>query len=337
MNFPKKIDQAWSQLDPIFIMGMQRSGTSILAIALSLAEYHSFGEGHLWFEILKPFDLFRNPAYYPKLKQDVFALGQDRNLLLEKYVALAIDRFHRDNLPDKPIRWADKSPGAGAVKSAPLLAELFPKSQFIFVYRNGIATINSGMNMWPDRPSIFETMCRGWTKSMSAWRRVRTSLEDRYLEIRQEEIARDPAGVAQEMTTFLDVTEKKAEIAELFGSMRANTSFPDRSVGDYAYEIDWSDEQKAFFAATCGAEMKAWGYEIDFDTAGLVQNGIKLPSEQPAVTKVSDQRDARIVELEHECQALREHLRQIKQGRVMRLLNWLNGVVGRFKARRSGK
>ena len=256
------VEKKWSNLDPIFIMGMQRSGTSIMAIALTLPGFTSFGEGHLWFELLEPLARFRNAEYRSVLKQDVFALGEGRNLLLEKYIALAIDRFHRDNLPEKPTRWVDKSPGVYPVKIAPMLARVFPKSQFIFMCRNGITTVNSGLHLWPNNPGIFQTMCTGWVDTMSAWRRVRGMLENRYIEICQEEMARNPMKTSSRLAGFLGVSEHRMGIAKLLDSHRANTAFPNKPPGDYRYEIDWSDEQKMFFVRTCASEMKAWGYSI---------------------------------------------------------------------------
>jgi hypothetical protein len=258
------IEQRWDRLDPIFIMGMQRSGTSIMAIALTLPGFTSFGEGHLWFELIEPFSRFRDPDYCPKLRRDIFALGEDRNLLLEKYIALAVDQFHRDNLPEKPTRWADKSPGVYPAKVAPILAHVFPRSQFIFMYRNGITTVNSGLYLWADDPGIFRTMCNGWAETMSTWRRVRESLKNRYIEICQEEMARDSEATAARLTEFLGIPGYREAIAELLRSHRVNSAFPDKPPGDYHYEIDWTDDQKAYFFSTCAEEMKMWGYPIPF-------------------------------------------------------------------------
>jgi hypothetical protein len=256
--------EEWHHLAPLFIMGMQRSGTSIMARALTLAGFPSFGEGHLWFELIEPFARFRDPDYCPNLKRDVFALGKGRNLLLEKYIALAIDQFHRDNLPGNPTRWADKSPGVYPVKVAPMLARVFPTAQFIFMYRSGISTVNSGLRLWPDRPNIFWTMCNGWAGTMSTWRQNREHLDGRFIEIRQEEMAGDPEGTAAALVEFLGVPACQSDVAGLFRSRRVNTAFPDRPPGDYRYEVDWSDKQKALFVKTCGPEMARWGYAIPF-------------------------------------------------------------------------
>lgn len=257
------IEEKWGQLDPIFIMGMQRSGTSMIQRALGVAKFFSFGEGHLWLELIECFARFRDPEYRKVTKRKYWTLGEGRNILLEKYVALAIDRFHRDNVPWKPVRWLDKSPGSAAVKLAPLLAEIFPKSQFIFMHRNGITAVNSGIKLQPDNPNVFRWMCHGWAKTMSTWRKVRGLLEGRYIEIAQEEIASNPEGTAARLTEFLHIPEHREAIAELFRTQRVNTAFPEKRPGDYDYEINWSGEQKRYFIQTCGEEMRAWGYSMD--------------------------------------------------------------------------
>jgi len=259
-----EIEERWQRLDPIFIMGAQRSGTSIMARAMTVLGYSHFGEGHLWFELMAPLARWRDPMYRRRLRRPIFALGEGRNLLLEKYIALAIDDFHRQTLPGNPSRWSDKSPGLPAVEAATMLARVFPRSQFIFTVRSGVSSVHSGLRLWSDREGMFYKLCSNWQRVMSTWREMRQELEGRSLEIRQEELVTHPEGIAAELTTFLGVPEKREVIAELFRSKRVNTAFPDRPPGDYDYQVDWSDDQKALFVATCGEEMAAWGYALPF-------------------------------------------------------------------------
>ena len=318
------IEARWQQLNPVFVRGMQRSGTSIMGRALRQMGILGFGEGHLWYELLKPVTQLRNPNYSPNYREDDYALGQGRLFKLEKYIAVALDQFHRDSLPAHPKRWMDKSPGADAVYVVPLLADFFPQAQFIFLHRNGITCVESGVKFWSDDPDIFYTMCQGWAETMSAWRRVRDGLEGRYIEIAQEDIAANPFEIAALLTDFLDEPLYYPAVASLLASQRVLSSFPGKRPRDYNYRIDWSPHQREFFVETCGEEMEAWGYEIDFDSPGRDQNEVEMLA----------QRDVRILELERECQELRAHLAKIEQGRVMRVLNWLSGVAERFRPRR---
>lgn len=267
-----EIEACWRHLDPVFVRGMQRSGTSVMARALRRLGIVGFGEGHLWFDLLEPFNNLRDPEYQPHLRVGCYALGQGRELTLQKYIAIALDQFHRDHLPGDAERWMDKSPGAQAVRLAPLLAQLFPRAQFIFMYRNGITTVHSATKLWSDHEFwenervLFETMCRAWAETMSTWRAVREELDGRYIEIAQEELAVAPLESARRLLDFLDTREGLARVAQLFESRRVLSAFPDKPAGDYGYEIDWSPERKDYFVSICGPEMEAWQFDIDFDS-----------------------------------------------------------------------
>lgn len=263
--FPDDFEAEWRQLDPVFIMGMQRSGTSILSRALLQLGIAGFGEGHLWLDIVGPLKSIMDPAYRPDIRDDGFTLGQGRTVAFVRAIAVAIDRFHRAQLEPEPSRWLDKSPGAYAVQSAPFLAFMFPKAQFIFIHRSGIGVVHSGRMRWP-RPETFQVMCRGWAETMSSWRDVRAQLGDRALVIAHSRLASNPRETAQALCAFLGAPGRAPDIGELFAAQRVQTSFPHRAPGDYDYVIDWAPEEEAYFTETCGSEMAAWNYPLSFHT-----------------------------------------------------------------------
>ncbi len=183
------VDARWRELKPVFVLGMQRSGTSVLAQAILRMGFQGFAEGHLWLDLVMPFEALLDPSYRAPLRHEDYTpvppggsdapvlqsplgcrgdpvgrpepadnsrrhvLRKDRSREILKYVAVAIDQFHRDHLPAGFSRWMDKSPGAYAVRNAPVLAVMFPRSQFVFIHRNGIATVHSGKHRWPPTPS----------------------------------------------------------------------------------------------------------------------------------------------------------------------------------------
>jgi hypothetical protein len=263
-----EVDARWQQLDPVFVRGMQRTGTSVMTRALQKMRIMGFGEGHLWFELVKPFERLSDPTYLSHLRDDAYALGQGRASQLEKYIAVALDQFHRDHLAPVLKRWMDKSPNVEAVRVVPLLARLFPRAQFIFMYRNGITCVHSAINRWEVQPGIFdfENACESWAATMSVWREIRGSLVGRYIEVAQEEMSSAPSETAKRLTDFLGAPEYLEQITDLFRSKRVASAFPDKSPGDYRYQIDWSRDQRAYFINTCSEEMEAWGYEIDFES-----------------------------------------------------------------------
>jgi hypothetical protein len=323
------IDARWEQLDPVFVRGMQRSGTSVMALALREIGILGFGEGHLWFELVEPLERVLDPAYCSPLRDPAYALGAGREKQLTKYLALSLDQFHRDHLPQGLSRWMDKSPGAFPVRVSPMLAQLFPQSQFIFMYRNGITVVHSGMKFWGDDPDTFEMLCQGWADTMSTWRAVRADLEDRHIEIRQEEMATEPFSVARRLVEFLGCPDKLLPVFEVLATRRVLPAFPNKRPGDYRYELNWSAEQVAHFKRICAEEMEIWGFEQDFDVPGVSRADLTASEDMDKILAVLELRDARIAELEGERNALLQHLRAIERGRIMRLLNWTRTRLSR--------
>jgi len=322
-----ELDACWQQLNPVFVRGMQRSGTSVMARALQEMGILGFGEGHLWFELVEPLRNILDPSYYSILRDHSYTLGAGRERQLVKYVALCLDQFHRDHLPTELSRWMDKSPGALPVRVAPMLAELFPQSQFIFLYRNGITTVHSGVRFWNDDPDAFESLCRGWTETMSTWRNVRGALRGRYIEIAQEELAAEPFSATRRLTDFLDRPDALMEVYQVFANKRVLPAFPDKQPGDYAYKLDWNREQTAQFESMCGKEMEIWGYELDFEESGVTRADLAASEDLEPVSAILEQRNARIADLEGECIALRDRLREVERGRVMRLMTGIQRRV----------
>lgn len=256
----------WKNLDPVFIRGMQRSGTTVLDKALKDVGLVGFAEGHLWFEIAVPLARFKDPDYITRVRGNSHALSQDRHLLFERYLATGIDQFHRNLLGTPNGRWVDKSPGYYPILTIPALLELFPESQVVFIYRNGMHTVHSGREKWGvDYPHIFKIMCIDWANTMSAWRRIRKLVSGRCFEVAQEYVTNQPSDAARELTAFLSITHANKTIEKRFREQRNNTSFPHMQPGNYAYSIDWTDTEKDMFIRICAEEMDAWGYSIDFE------------------------------------------------------------------------
>lgn len=326
----------WQQLDPIFILGRQRTGTSIMWRALRVAGFLGFPEGHLWYDLIKPLAWWRDPEYKAYLREDIFALGANRNLLLEKRLALLIDRFHRDLLPSDLVRWVSKSPGIDAIIVAPMLAEIFPRAQFVFMKRNPITTVNSAVEYLSkvhgndtDLDSVFRSTCEHWVRVMKTWRQVRPILNRRYVEVAQEDIVIEPDQIASRVTDFLHASEWSQSVADVFKSKRENTAFPEKPVGEFFYPVNWTDEQQEALVNICGREMKTWGYPFDFqhptgpDTTHIASREAGSPSMDEYYRWVQKQQKS---SLQQELQMYKEQLTQIKQGRIMRLLNWLNKI-----------
>ena len=327
----------WQQLDPIFIFGRQRTGTSIMWRALRVAGFLGFPEGHLWYDLIEPFAWWRDPDYKPYRQQDIFAVGAGRNFLLEKHVALLLDRFHRDQLSPDLVRWVSKSPGADPIRVAPMLAEIFPRAQFIFMQRNAITTVDSTVEYelrnygQRDTDFVFRTTCRNWTRVARLWRWIRPLLAGRYIEVPQERIVSNPDQVACQVMEFLGAPQWTDAVADVFKSTRENTAFPEKSVDDFMYAVNWTDEQKQTLADACGSEMALWGYQLDFQHPGEPELPLvgSVEAEPPFGDMDAYYHWMQKYGIQQELRDCKELLSRIRQGRVMRVLNWLSGIVKR--------
>jgi len=327
------LHQEWKQLDPIFIMGRQRTGTSIMWRTLRAANFLGFNEGHLWFDLVEAFAPFRDPGYKSLFRQKIFTLGAKRNRVLEKYFALMMDRFHRDLLPPELVRWVDKSPGVDAVRVAPMLAELFPKADFIFMKRNAITTVDSTINYISRQEDLaaFRRTCKSWVRVMKTWRKLRHLLAGRYIEVEQEEVARRPEHIGQKVADFLQVPEYADSFGGVFASRRENSAFPDREPGDYVYPVPWNDEQRSILVELCEEEMKAWGYPLDFENPGGIDQAQASPEiQQEPMDMARYYRWVACVTEGERAVRCEEELARLRSGRVMRALNWGETVLRRL-------
>jgi hypothetical protein len=333
-----EVEEAWTKLDPIFIMGRQRTGTSIMWRALRVANFLGFPEGHLWLDLIESFLDFRNPDYEKWLRQDIFTLGSKRNLWLEKRFALMVDQFHRDFLSSNLVRWVNKSPGVKTVLLAPILADIFPQSQFIFMKRNAITTVDSTINYISkvNDLEVFRTTCTNWVTVMRIWRRVRHLLERRYIEINQEDIAKSPSAVALKVANFLRSPDFSNSLADVFESKRENTAFPNKSVGEYIYPVNWTHEQKAVFTDICRDEMAVWGYPLNFQCPEGAVKAQVVSNCGSKMDKLEYYRWARHTLAKNETKKLaqcEEQLARIKEGRVMRVLNTISRIASQMGLR----
>lgn len=268
----------------MFVMGMQRSGTTIVARALSECALVGFNEGNVWHMVVETLRRMRDPMVFQNYKDINHALGGDRLSSFERSIALAIDDFHRYHLScPTEARWFDKSPSAYIIENAAMLADLFPEAQFVFVHRHPVAVVESGLRMWGQSSELFKDLCRGWAETMRCWREIREGLGNRAFEIAHAELVSDPEGVARDLTAFIGCPDRHKDVLMLFGNERCNTSFPEKEKGDYRLWVDMNQARRRELVSICSSEMHRWGYSVPFDSVGRFIGGMSIDG--PATTR----------------------------------------------------
>jgi hypothetical protein len=155
--------------------------------------------------------------------------------------------------------WVDKTPGDEAILGAVLIRQAFPAAKLICTKRTGVEVVQSFRAKFS---SQFEEACRVWTATMDALVKTREVCSD-LLEIDQFDMANAPDEVAQSVTDYLGAPEKRHALAEFFRHQRTDQlSSHDWRRRLTATEAGWSDEERAFFEATCGELMRKFDYPI---------------------------------------------------------------------------
>jgi sulfotransferase family protein len=177
---------------PIFIVGSQRSGTTLLRLMLDSHRNISCGpETRFLTDLAKLTDeswsrlsLFGFPKEYWHAK-----------------VADFFESFQTDYARRRgKSRWADKTPIYTPILG--FVTELFPTSQIIHVIRDGRDVIVSHRERWGLGAAWKST--RKWPRYIRIAREVGATLPaDRYLEVRYERLVGDPEATMRELLSFL--------------------------------------------------------------------------------------------------------------------------------------
>jgi LPS sulfotransferase NodH len=206
--------------NPLFVVGVDRSGTTLLSLML---DAHS--------RIAIPYEsnffirYFQDRELFEDLKDRSDRLALVKSILSTHYVRKwdwkitpeeVIDLDKCNNLQNtisqiyqayahsfgKDI-WGDKSPSY--TEHIYLLNDLFPSSRFIHIIRDGRDVALSIMQRWWG-PNDFVNTIRYWNRTIICARKMLKMLpEERYIEVRFEDLVSDPTREIKRITDFIGV------------------------------------------------------------------------------------------------------------------------------------
>jgi hypothetical protein len=100
-------------------------------------------------------------------------------------------------------RWAEKSPTY--TMDLPLIDDLFPESQVIHLIRDGRDVLASVQNRWGYRKAVQFAAAGTWKKHVEKARTFgQFAGEERYTEVRYEQLVQDPEQTLRKVFDFLD-------------------------------------------------------------------------------------------------------------------------------------
>lgn len=204
---------------PIFIVGMNGSGTTMLADSLGhhphlymlpheskVLPYHlqhqgRFGDLNTLAARRKFSDTLGRAKPYWQSNGKKNVVLQNEELNDPGFAGVVNALYHHLAKRHGKVRWGDKSPINTQHISA--LAVAFPDAQFIHIIRDGRDAAQSFHRRWGYAP--LHTMIR-WKRVISEGRRQGVVLgSDRYMEVTYEEFTAHPEYVMRQVCTFLDI------------------------------------------------------------------------------------------------------------------------------------
>ncbi len=203
---------------PFFILGCPRSGTTLLQILIDSHPDIAIPPESFIFDrfgpILHTYGSLADPANRLALAADILADERIRDWSLtatpEQLRARARDPgaaglidavFSLYAEQSGKTRWGDKTPQHALCLTA--LLAVFPQARLIHLVRDGRDVAESTARI-PIGPSSILAIARRWKRYMDTVRDAAAGLPpDQFLEIRFEDLVRDPAGVRRRILEFL--------------------------------------------------------------------------------------------------------------------------------------
>ena len=204
---------------PIFVVGFQRSGTTLLQAALGAHPHISAApEMHFWLRIYGQADYWGDLSDDGLLRRALEGLV-DLPLGMADGAEFSLDRLYPavrrsdrtyrgllevvlDDLAERDgkLRWSEKSPG----QSAAQVWELFPEAQVIHIVRDPRAAVASALAA-PYNVETAWRLARSWRDlTLDNVRAGSARGPAQYMQLRYEDLASDPVAISRLLCAFLD-------------------------------------------------------------------------------------------------------------------------------------
>ncbi len=251
-------------VEPVFVLGLTRSGTSAMANALRQgAGLFGWSEGHLFpalddllVGLKKTWDDAVRYTYAPGFPRDQYAVGQFDVHVALNAVVRTFDAMYRV----RALRWVDKTALAEAVLAAPLWSHIYPNARFIYMHRHPIKVALSRKLKFPTDSLVYSFDL--WAACMQAWARVRAYLpDDSYLELEQAHLSQRTAEVVASVGAFLglDQSEQHA-VQDYLAENRPEYTGSAPDDGEVLLEdTGWNRAERRACRSICAETASAWG------------------------------------------------------------------------------
>jgi hypothetical protein len=276
-GLPKSLEKVEVCVDPIFVIGAPRSGTTFLGWSLA---NHSWlwtaGESTLIREVFGESGI---ASVDRALEHAEIAGGEswlqgesvDRRELLS-HLGTGVNALYSSRSGGR--RWIDHTPAHTLMVD--VLGELFPGAVFIHVLRDGRQVVDSMThfrNALPDQRSEryerlgwkipwldFETACTTWRDHVESAMRFADSHRARCLTVLHSRFVEEPWRAYRDVFEFLGIPFEPRPV-DYCRVTRVNSSFPSAPPRSYANPWpSWTPEQRRIFVSVAGGTMVRYGF-----------------------------------------------------------------------------
>jgi hypothetical protein len=269
---------------PIFIAGLERTGTSLLYVLLAshpniamtrrtnwwtffYGRYGDLARDENLDRILTDMGRYRR---HRKLQLDFDRLRSDFVAGERSYCRLfAVMQAHHAERVGRP-RWGDKS--LHTERYAETVFGCFPEARIIHIIRDPRDRYASVLKRWRSKRGGVGSATAAWLASFELAAANRERYPDRYRVLEYETLVREPEGTMRSLCDFIDEPYEPAMLqmtgANEFRESGGNSSYgkfaageiSPRSVGRFRGVL--SDRQIAFVQHTASRQMAVHGYEL---------------------------------------------------------------------------
>ncbi|MCK4786295.1 MAG: sulfotransferase [Desulfobacteraceae bacterium] len=271
---------------PAFVVGVGRSGTSILV--------RSLGEHRQILSAAREVPVFTYVAHVgyqltsgPRAEHFRYCCRISLKEMLRRLRRLLFEICWGPNYgvcnflhswATAPLQMAGKKcwvvrtfPDAEAAEG---LQRLFPKVKFIYIHRNGIEVVSSRMKYEAFRHDRFETHCEVWANSAEKFRYL--TEVGCAITVSHEELVAKRQETFDAIIDFLDLDQDEGPARFAESTMviprdipRERQRLSDVDVTKIFEErppsyLEWNGKQKRQFKEICGNAMQQLGYEMPF-------------------------------------------------------------------------
>lgn len=276
-------------LRPIFVVGMPRSGTTLLAALLSAHSRIAIGPETAYFDLvwkplernagLSKWDPIAQRLHEFFLKPSVALMGLAQADLLQAF-RLAFDQgklTHRLMLSrmmetyaglQQKAAWGEKTPGHFLY--VPAIKTEFPEAEIFFIIRDP-RDIHLSLDKvaWNDG-NVFNHALQ-WREYQSIAKRYQKTYGDSFTPLRYEDLITDPKTVLRTLTqkvglSFEEEMLDRYQNQPLFDSKdepwKTKVASPIDAANAGKWRTKLPTEQWGIFTTLCGSHLREFGYEI---------------------------------------------------------------------------